>query len=145
MGHADPRRRGVRPRRMVIRPDHAAGGSQHYRERDSANDSEENSKFQIPNSRKTPNSKLQGGPRPAPNSTSAISPGTGGIRSWEHGLIRSAGSSAEVAEGAAGESFLIARGEADAPDIDGRVYVRGDAPTGEFVRVKIIGHTDYDL
>jgi len=41
--------------------------------------------------------------------------------------------------------FLVARGEADAPDIDGRVYVRGNLPLGEFARVKIIGHTDYDL
>jgi ribosomal protein S12 methylthiotransferase len=47
---------------------------------------------------------------------------------------------------------LIARGEADAPDIDGRVYVRGKLhtreavlPIGEFARVKIVGHTDYDL
>jgi ribosomal protein S12 methylthiotransferase len=41
--------------------------------------------------------------------------------------------------------YLIARGEADAPDIDGRVYVRGRLPVGEFARVKVIGHTDYDL
>jgi ribosomal protein S12 methylthiotransferase len=43
------------------------------------------------------------------------------------------------------EKFLIARGEADAPDIDGRVYVRGKLPIHEFGRVKVIGHTDYDL
>ena len=42
-------------------------------------------------------------------------------------------------------NYLVARGEADAPDIDGRVYVRGKLPLGEFARVKIIGHTDYDL
>ena len=41
--------------------------------------------------------------------------------------------------------YLVARGEADAPDIDGRVYVRGKLPIGEFARVKVIGHTDYDL
>ena len=41
--------------------------------------------------------------------------------------------------------FLVARGEADAPDIDGRVYVRGRLPLGEFAQVKIVGHTDYDL
>jgi ribosomal protein S12 methylthiotransferase len=41
--------------------------------------------------------------------------------------------------------YLVARGEADAPDIDGRVYVRGRAPLGEFARVKVVGHTDYDL
>ena len=39
----------------------------------------------------------------------------------------------------------VARGEADAPDIDGRVYVRGSLPLGEFARVRIVGHTDYDL
>ena len=42
-------------------------------------------------------------------------------------------------------NYLVARGEADAPDIDGRVYIRGKLPVGEFARVKIIGHTDYDL
>ena len=36
-------------------------------------------------------------------------------------------------------------GEADAPDIDGRVYIRGKLPIGEFAKVRIIGHTDYDL
>jgi ribosomal protein S12 methylthiotransferase len=39
----------------------------------------------------------------------------------------------------------VARGEADAPDIDGRVYVHGSLPAGEFVQVRVIGHTDYDL
>jgi len=42
-------------------------------------------------------------------------------------------------------NLLVARGEADAPDIDGRVYLRGELPLGEFARVKIIGHSDYDL
>jgi hypothetical protein len=35
-----------------------------------------------------------------------------------------------------------------APDIDGRVYFRipqSGMPIGEFARVKIVGHTDYDL
>ena len=44
--------------------------------------------------------------------------------------------------------YFVARGEADAPDIDGRVYIRatrGSLPVGQFVRVKVIGHTDYDL
>ena len=44
--------------------------------------------------------------------------------------------------------YFVGRGEADAPDIDGRVYVRvpqGRMPIGEFARVKIISHTDYDL
>ncbi|MGA3285012.1 MAG: 30S ribosomal protein S12 methylthiotransferase RimO [Verrucomicrobiota bacterium] len=45
-------------------------------------------------------------------------------------------------------TYLAARGEADAPDIDGRVYVRvpqSGMPIGEFARVKVVGHTDYDL
>ena len=69
------------------------------------------------------------------------------VSSWEHGLIRSA-SGPEKAKGpgpGGRGGFLIARSQADAPDIDGRVYVRGKLPLGEFARVKIIGHTDYDL
>jgi ribosomal protein S12 methylthiotransferase len=42
-------------------------------------------------------------------------------------------------------NYLTARSEADAPDIDGRVYVCGALPVGEFAKVKVIGHTDYDL
>ena len=44
-----------------------------------------------------------------------------------------------------GEMSVAARGEADAPDIDGRVFVRGVFRTGEFAQVKVVGHTDYDL
>jgi ribosomal protein S12 methylthiotransferase len=62
------------------------------------------------------------------------------LSSWEHGLIRGK-TGARLPKG----SYLVARGEADAPDIDGRVYIRGKLPLGEFARVKIIGHTDYDL
>jgi ribosomal protein S12 methylthiotransferase len=39
----------------------------------------------------------------------------------------------------------VARGEADAPDIDGRIYVRPDLAVGEFADVKITGCHDYDL
>ena len=39
----------------------------------------------------------------------------------------------------------VARGEADAPDIDGRVYVPRELPVGEFSTVKITGYHDYDL
>jgi ribosomal protein S12 methylthiotransferase len=39
----------------------------------------------------------------------------------------------------------VARGEADAPDIDGRVYVPRNLPVGEFVDVKINAFHDYDL
>ena len=63
------------------------------------------------------------------------------ISSWEHGLIRNG----KKTGGIKGE-YLIGRGEADAPDIDGRVFIMGEKlPVGEFARVKIVGHTDYDL
>ena len=39
----------------------------------------------------------------------------------------------------------VARGEADAPDIDGRVYVDGTLAVGEFTEVEITGSTEYDL
>jgi ribosomal protein S12 methylthiotransferase len=64
------------------------------------------------------------------------------VSSWEHGLIREAetqNSKLKI------KNYLIGRGEADAPDIDGRIYIRGHLPVGEFARVKIVGHTDYDL
>ena len=77
------------------------------------------------------------------------------ISSWEHGWNRAEGSAgvspAPGQRGKIGEgrrdacATFTARGEADAPDIDGRVYVRGKLPIGEFARVKIVGHTDYDL
>jgi ribosomal protein S12 methylthiotransferase len=63
------------------------------------------------------------------------------ISSWEHGLIRGAD---ETIGGLKGR-YLVARGEADAPDIDGRVYIKGQLPIGDFAQVKVIGHTDYDL
>ncbi|MGH7968019.1 MAG: hypothetical protein ACREIC_04760 [Limisphaerales bacterium] len=63
------------------------------------------------------------------------------ISSWEHGLIRAQGEGSPGLKG----RYLVARGEADAPDIDGRVYVHGKLPTGEFARVKVVSHTDYDL
>jgi len=63
------------------------------------------------------------------------------VTSWEHGLIRGQDEHVIQLRG----RYLVARGEADAPDIDGRVYVRGALPVGEFARVRVIGHTDYDL
>ena len=39
----------------------------------------------------------------------------------------------------------VARGEADAPDIDGRVYVPRTLPVGQFAEVEITGYRDYDL
>jgi ribosomal protein S12 methylthiotransferase len=69
------------------------------------------------------------------------------VSSWEHGLTRSSAAREATQNPGPGGSgrFLIARSEADAPGIDGRVYVRGKLPPGQFARVRIIGHTDYDL
>ena len=67
---------------------------------------------------------------------------TASVSSWEHGLLRT-GRAADNQSPTAG--YLVARGEADAPDIDGRVFVRGRLPVGEFAQVRVIGHTDYDL
>jgi len=64
------------------------------------------------------------------------------ISSWEHGVIREAET---INQQLSTINYLVGRGEADAPDIDGRVYIRGRLPAGEFARVKIVGHTDYDL
>ncbi len=64
------------------------------------------------------------------------------VSSWEHGLLRDR-ESRHLSP--ATRHFLVARGEADAPDIDGRVYLRGKLTIGEFAQVRIVGHTDYDL
>ena len=64
--------------------------------------------------------------------------------SWEHGLVARTRNPVNPSTRQP-VNFFAARGEADAPDIDGRVYVRGKLPIGEFARVKIVGHTDYDL
>lgn len=66
------------------------------------------------------------------------------VSSWEHGLMRAGAGDDESTSQLEGD-YLVARGEADAPDIDGRVYVRGELTVGDFAEVKIIGHTDYDL
>src|SRR5688572_21881947 len=39
----------------------------------------------------------------------------------------------------------VARGEADAPDIDGRVYLPITVPVGDFAHVEITDYEDYDL
>jgi ribosomal protein S12 methylthiotransferase len=67
------------------------------------------------------------------------------VSSWEHGLLRQSELRTPNSEL---HTYLVARGEADAPDIDGRVYVsvpQDGMPIGEFANVKITGHTDYDL
>ncbi len=71
------------------------------------------------------------------------------LLSPEHGLLRDGkirNPKSEI------RNYLVARGEADAPDIDGRVYVHGEPrgrgaalPIGGFARVMVTGHTDYDL
>ena len=66
------------------------------------------------------------------------------VSSWEHGLIRQ-DSPASASSLKSQTRYLVARGEADAPDIDGRVYIRGSLPVGRFATVKVVGHTDYDL
>jgi ribosomal protein S12 methylthiotransferase len=43
------------------------------------------------------------------------------------------------------ETPTVARGEADAPDIDGRILLTGPATVGEFVEVEITGAQVYDL
>ena len=71
------------------------------------------------------------------------------ISSWEHGLIRAQDDGASKLRG----NYVVSRGEADAPDIDGRVYVRNPKSEvrssklgiGDFAEVRVIGHTDYDL
>ncbi len=59
---------------------------------------------------------------------------------------------AEISHGFVGRTLKIlveepgvARGEADAPDIDGRVYLPITVPVGDFVNVEITGYEDYDL
>jgi ribosomal protein S12 methylthiotransferase len=64
------------------------------------------------------------------------------VSSWEHGLLRE---KQTLNPQLSTLNYLICRGEADAPDIDGRVFVRGKFSAGEFALVKIVGHTDYDL
>ena len=57
------------------------------------------------------------------------------VASWEHGLTRGRDEHASDLKG----RYLLARAEADAPDIDGRVYIKGRLPVGEFASVKIVG------
>jgi ribosomal protein S12 methylthiotransferase len=65
-----------------------------------------------------------------------------GMVTCEHGLIRDA---PDRKRRTAGRHVLVARSEADAPDIDGRVFVHGRLPIGQFAQVRVVGYTDYDL
>jgi ribosomal protein S12 methylthiotransferase len=67
------------------------------------------------------------------------------VSSWEHGLIRNDAEQLQPRHLGSSKKFMVARGEADAPDIDGRVYIKRHLSAGQFAEVKIIGHTDYDL
>lgn len=71
---------------------------------------------------------------------------------WHRTMALQKEIAAEVSRGYVGRTLKVlieepgvARGEADAPDIDGRVYVPRELPVGEFVEVKITGYQDYDL
>lgn len=64
------------------------------------------------------------------------------VVNWEHGFLR-AGEPETLPMHR--DPWSVARGEADAPDIDGRVYVRGRLAVGAFARVRVVGHTAYDL
>jgi ribosomal protein S12 methylthiotransferase len=73
-------------------------------------------------------------------------------RRWHRMMALQKQIAAEMSAGQVGRTLKVlveepgvARGEADAPDIDGRVYVRSDLPSGEFAEVTITGNHDYDL
>ncbi|MBU6399617.1 MAG: 30S ribosomal protein S12 methylthiotransferase RimO [Verrucomicrobia bacterium] len=63
------------------------------------------------------------------------------VQSWEHGLVRASADHPGRLRG----RFVQARSQADAPEIDGRLYVHGELPPGGFASVRVVGHTDYDL
>jgi ribosomal protein S12 methylthiotransferase len=73
-------------------------------------------------------------------------------RRWRRVMALQQGVAAEVSRRQVGRTLRVlveepgvARGEADAPDIDGRVYVSRALPVGEFAAVRINGHEAYDL
>ena len=73
-------------------------------------------------------------------------------RRWHRVMALQKGIAAAVSQSQVGRTLRVlveepgvARGEADAPDIDGRVYVPRSLPVGEFAEVKITGYHDYDL
>jgi ribosomal protein S12 methylthiotransferase len=73
-------------------------------------------------------------------------------RRWHRLMALQQGIAATVSQRSVGRKLKVlveepgvARGEADAPDIDGRVYVPRELPVGEFAQVAITGFQDYDL
>ena len=73
-------------------------------------------------------------------------------RRWRRVMALQQGVAAEVSRRQVGRTLRVlveepgvARSEADAPDIDGRVYVSRALPVGEFAAVRINGYEAYDL
>jgi ribosomal protein S12 methylthiotransferase len=73
-------------------------------------------------------------------------------RRWHRMMALQKGIATEISKSQVGRTLQVlveepgvARGEADAPDIDGRVYVPRSLPVGEFAMVKITGYHGYDL
>ncbi len=73
-------------------------------------------------------------------------------RRWHRVMTLQKGIAASVSAQSMGRAIRvlvdeagIARGEADAPDIDGRVYVPRELAVGRFATVTVNGHHDYDL
>jgi ribosomal protein S12 methylthiotransferase len=73
-------------------------------------------------------------------------------RRWHRVMALQQKIAAEIGQGRIGQTVKVlvekpgvARGEGDAPDIDGRVYVQPGLPVGQFAGVTIKGCRDYDL
>jgi ribosomal protein S12 methylthiotransferase len=73
-------------------------------------------------------------------------------RRWHRLMALQKGIAAEVSQRQIGRTLQVlvdepgvARSEADAPDIDGRVYLPRALPVGDFAKVKITGFHEYDL
>src|ERR1700712_5110858 len=71
---------------------------------------------------------------------------------WHQTMALQKEIAAEVSKSYVGQTLKVlveepgvARGEGDAPDIDGRIYVPRGLAVGEFVNVAITGYQDYDL
>jgi ribosomal protein S12 methylthiotransferase len=73
-------------------------------------------------------------------------------RRWHRVMALQKEVAARVSERSVGRTIKVlveepgvARADADAPDIDGRVYVPRELPVGEFTAVAVTGFHDYDL
>jgi ribosomal protein S12 methylthiotransferase len=79
-------------------------------------------------------------------------PGKEKERRWNRVMALQKGIAAEIGRSRVGRTVRVlvekpgvARGEADAPDIDGRIFVAPGLPVGRFAEVTITGCRDYDL